>query len=172
MHGHALNALAEEEHVHLWTDIVPSGVYGAIKRLAHEGLIVAERVEKQGNYPARQVYAISDAGRELLDQLRIDGLTEVVLKNDPFDLALARLDPDKLDELRGIIEGRVASLHARYAAKESHLVEIDQYLTLAEKWNHKHRLTRLRAEIAWHEELLTALPDIIADERSRKDNHS
>jgi DNA-binding PadR family transcriptional regulator len=168
MHGHALNALAEEEHVHLWTDIAPSGVYGAIKRLAHEGLIVEERVEKQGNYPARQVYAISDSGRALLGELRIEGLTEVVSKHDPFDLAFARLDPDRLDELQGIIEGRLARLRSDYAEKADHIAEIDQYLTLAEKWNLRHRLVRWQAEIDWHEELLKSLPEIIADEQERQ----
>ena len=38
MHGHGLLLLAEEEHIDLWTDFASSAVYGAIKRLATEGL--------------------------------------------------------------------------------------------------------------------------------------
>ncbi|MDY7557672.1 PadR family transcriptional regulator [Cryobacterium sp. 10C3] len=99
MHGHQLRLLAEEEHVHMWTDISVGAVYGAIKRLATEGLISVARVEREGHYPERQVYEISDAGRRDLAALRLDGLRTIVLKPDPFDLAMTRLDPDRLDEL-------------------------------------------------------------------------
>jgi hypothetical protein len=44
----------------------------------------------------------------------------------------------------------------------------DRYLTVAEKLMVKHRLDRLRAEIAWHQELGDQLPEIIADEQGRK----
>jgi hypothetical protein len=32
----------------------------------------------------------------------------------------------------------------------------------------KHKAARLAAEIAWHEELVQKLPEIISDERSRE----
>ena len=38
MHGHRLRLEAERKHVHLWTDISVGAVYGAMKRLAAEGL--------------------------------------------------------------------------------------------------------------------------------------
>ncbi len=44
-----------------------------------------------------------------------------------------------------------------------------QYLTLAELMVMTHKTDRLAAEIAWHEELLAHLPEILADERARKD---
>ena len=63
MHGHQLRLLAEKEHVHYWTDISVGSLYGVIKRLAAEGLITELRVEREGNYPERQVYDVSPAGR-------------------------------------------------------------------------------------------------------------
>jgi DNA-binding PadR family transcriptional regulator len=169
-HGHGLLQLAEEEHIDLWTDFAASAVYGAIKRLAAEGLISDERVEKHGNYPERQIFRISDAGRKALDELREQALTEIVIKPDPLDLALARLDPDRLDDLPRLIQDRLSRLRATYEADRSHLEEFTQYLTLAERWSMLHGLSRRRGEIGWHEELLAALPDIISDERSRKDH--
>ncbi len=168
MHGHALLLLAEEEHIDEWTDFAPSAVYGAIKRLAGEGLIVEDRVEKLGNYPERQVYRISETGEESLAQLRLKGLTEIAIKPDPFDLALARLDPERLDELPGLIESRLAELETTLAAEEAHLAEISQYLTITEHWSMSHKFSRLRGEIDYHRQLLSALPDIVADERRRQ----
>src|SRR3954466_5367578 len=62
MHGHALRLLAEEEHIDSWTDFGPGSIYGAIKRLTTDGLIEERRTEREGNYPERQVYGITDAG--------------------------------------------------------------------------------------------------------------
>lgn len=170
MHGHGLLLLAEEERIDMWTDFAPSAVYGAIKRLGAEGLIVEERIEKQGNYPERQVYRISETGASALDEHRAEGLAEIVIKPDPFNLALARLDPDRLDELPAVLESRLARLRRTLAESEVHLEEITKHLTVAETWSMRHQLSRWRGEIAWHEELLTALPEIIADEKSRKES--
>ncbi|RYG67720.1 PadR family transcriptional regulator, partial [bacterium] len=51
MHGHRLRLVAERNHVTLWTDITVGAVYGAMKRLAVEGLIRATETEREGNRP-------------------------------------------------------------------------------------------------------------------------
>lgn len=168
MHGHALRLLAEEEHIHVWTDFTVGAVYGVIKRLSGEGLIEEDRVEREGNYPERVVYRITDAGARSLDQLRREGLEAFSLRPDPVDLALAKLDPDRLDELEGVIRGRLATLESELEAGLVHLERIRHYLSVAEYYAMRHRSSRLRGEIEWHTELLAALPEIISDETSRK----
>jgi DNA-binding PadR family transcriptional regulator len=169
MHGHGLLLLAEEEHIDEWTDFAPSAVYAAMKRLAAEELLVKDRVEKQGNYPKRQFYRISESGERALSDLRTQGLTDLAIKPDPLDLALARLDPTALDSLSTIIEERLTRLRGGASQKQVHLEEITQYLTVAETWAMRHQISRWRSEADWHEELLAALPEIIADEKSRKE---
>jgi DNA-binding PadR family transcriptional regulator len=164
MHGHQLRLLAEEEHVGLWTDITVGGLYGAIKRLAAEDLIEEVRVERAGAYPQRQVWAITDAGRETAGALRLRALREIVIRPDPFDLAITRLHPDHLGDLATIVAARTGSLNAMLVEWETHAATIDRYLTAAERLVMKHRADRLRAEIAWHEELSEKLPTIVVDE--------
>ena len=164
MHGHQLRLLAEEEHVGLWTDITVGGLYGAIKRLAAEDLIEEIRVERAGAYPQRQVWAITDAGREAVGALRLRALREIVIKPDPFDLAVTRLHPDHLGDLPTMITARIGSLNAMLTEWETHAATIDRYLTAAERLVMKHRADRLRAEIAWHKELSEALPTIVVNE--------
>jgi DNA-binding PadR family transcriptional regulator len=168
MHGHQLRLLAEEEHVAMWTDITVGSLYGAIKRLAAEELIEEIRVERPGAYPQRQVWAITEAGREAVGGLRLRALREIVIKPDPFDVAMTRLDPEHLDDLPAIISGRIASLSAMLTQWEAHSTAIDRYLTVSERKILTHRADRLRAEIAWHEELSAELPEIISDERARR----
>jgi DNA-binding PadR family transcriptional regulator len=168
MHGHQLRLLAEEEHVDLWTDITVGGLYGAIKRLAAEGLIEELRVERKGAYPQRQVWGITGDGSQALASLRLNGLREIVLRPDPFDLAVTRLDPDHLDNLPTVIAARIASLEAMLTDYEAHMQTVARYLTVVERLAMRHRTARLRAEIAWHQELATALPEVIADEKARE----
>jgi DNA-binding PadR family transcriptional regulator len=169
MHGHALLLLAEEEHTDEWTDFAPSAVYAAMKRLAAEELLVRDRVEKQGNYPKRQLYRISESGQRALSDLRTEGLTVLAIKPDPFDLALARLDPAELGSLEVIIDGRLARLREGAVQKQAHFEEITPLLTVGESWAMRHQISRWRSEADWHEDLLAALPEIIADEKSRKE---
>lgn len=172
MHGHALVALAEQEHVHEWTDISVGGLYGAARRLAAEGLIEAVRTEKQGNYPERQVYGITDAGREALRVLRREMLTELNWRHDPVDLAISSLDPDTLDELEQMIRDRRDRLRALHDHQVEHREAIRRYLTEAEWLATRHGIHRLRAELDWHDELLAAVPDIVRDERTRKNEET
>ena len=168
LHGHALRLVAEEEHIDEWADVTPGAIYGAIKRLALEGLIAPLRLEREGNYPERQVYEITSAGRQALRDIRSAALSDIVYRPDPFDLAMARLGTENLDSLRDTIETRLAELRARVDADEIQLDRIAQYLTLTEQHVVRHDRHRLLGEIAWHEELLAALPAILDDERSRK----
>ena len=167
MHGHALVALAEEEHVNEWTDISVGGLYGAARRLAADGLIAVDRVEKHGNYPERQVFGITETGRETLRVLQREALSELSWRHDPVDLGLSRLDPDALDDLERLVRDRRDRIATILTERTAHMDRIRQYLNVAEWIATKHGVYRLEAELAWHEEFLAAVPDIIRDERNR-----
>jgi DNA-binding PadR family transcriptional regulator len=172
MHGHAIRLLAEEERIDNWTDFGPGAIYGAIKRLAADGLIVERRTEREGNYPARQIYDITESGSAMLAELRREGLDQIVYRHDPVDLAIARYDPDDMDGLHRALSERLAELKDRSDYAEQHLAHIRQHLTLMESHVMRHQHHRLLGEIAWHEELLAAMPAIIDDENSRKSTES
>lgn len=171
MHGHQLRLLAEEERIHLWADVSVGSLYGAIKRLANEGLIHELRVEREGAYPERQVYDITDRGRAALTVLREEGLRRLEMKNDPFDLAVARLDPDRLDRLPAAIQARLDGLAEQLAEQKRRTASALPYLSVVEVWVMEHRADRIRAEIASHERLLAMIPEIVADELTRKVHH-
>jgi DNA-binding PadR family transcriptional regulator len=167
MHGHQLRLLAEQEHVHLWTDITVGALYGALKRLAGEGLLAEVRVEREGSYPERQVYGITDGGRAALAALQRDALAHVVFRPDPFDLALCRSDPQRLDDLPAAVEDRLHTLRALLVETTAANDRARPHLSLAETHALQHREHRLRAEIDWHAALVADLPAVVADERAR-----
>lgn len=167
MHGHQLRLLAEQEHVHNWTDITVGAIYGAIKRLGADGLLEVVRTEREGNFPERHIYAITDSGRHQLEMLHRRALLDVIIKPDPFDLGLARLDPERLDDVSGSVEARLGSLKRLLDETRASNALALPYLTLTETHALGHREHRIRAEVDWLESVLAALPAMIADERSR-----
>ncbi|QAY63029.1 PadR family transcriptional regulator [Xylanimonas allomyrinae] len=171
MHGHQMRALADQEHVDDWTDITVGSLYGALKRLEAEGLLVAVRTEREGNYPPRRVLDITETGRAALAELHAAALAVVGLRPDPVDYALARPQLDQLDDLESVLTDRLAELRAQLTAHTAHLAAVDQYLTVAERLTLTHTTDRLTAEVVFHERMLAAAPAIVADERTRKDPH-
>jgi DNA-binding PadR family transcriptional regulator len=150
MYGHQIRRDARMDRADLWSDVRPGSLYGALHRLAAEGLIEPVRTEQSGHLPARTVYAITAEGRRELLVLRAEALSEVALRPDPVDLALVMsgdLDPG---ELRGYIEDRIRVLTAQ-AARHGHQGERagpDQ--TAADDLVIEHTRLRIEAELAWH----------------------
>ena len=165
MHGHRLRLEAKRKHVPLWTDIPVGAVYGAMKRLAAEALLRETGREQHGNRPTRQVYEITDAGRDVLAELRRMGLEEIWFRYDPFDLALTRCDPDALDVLPEILRTRLEHLEAMLAVFRNTLVTATPHISLAEEWALRHSEHRLKSEVDFLSALVDAAPEIVLDER-------
>lgn len=166
MHGHRVRLEAERKYVHLWTDISVGAVYGAIKRLAAEGLLTEVRSESQGKRPVRQLYAITELGRDALAELRSHGLKDIWFKFDPFDLSLTSTDPGQLDLLPITIANRLAAVRELLERTQVVNENARPHLTLSEEWALSHSDYRLQAEVRWLEDLIDAMPEIIADKRA------
>lgn len=167
MHGHQLRLQAEQERVQLWTDVSVGALYGAIKRLAAEGLLTEVRVEREGNFPERQIYAITDAGRETLRELHQATLSAVSRHPDPFDLAFARLDRERLDDVPRTIQERLDALEHLLVETIDNNNRARPWLSMGEEFVITHGEHRLRSEIDWLHSLQSKLPEILDDERAR-----
>ncbi|MEO7716360.1 MAG: PadR family transcriptional regulator [Capsulimonas sp.] len=165
MHGHRLRLVAEQNHVHLWTDITVGAVYGAMKRLAAEGLLREAGQEREGNRPTRQLYEITEEGGAALAALRREGLSDVWFKYDPFDLALTRLDSDALETLPPILTERLTQVRTLLAETKRVNEGAREYVGLAKQWALRHTEYRLEAEVAYLTDLLEAAGKIVSDER-------
>jgi DNA-binding PadR family transcriptional regulator len=168
LHGHALRALAEEEHIDEWTDISVGALYGALKRMHGDELIAVERTEREGNYPERHVYRITDAGRAAVTEIRNDLFARTDSRNDPFDLAFSRLDPDDVDNLADVLRSRRDAFQRELDDDRVTMERVSPYLWLSERMAWTHKMRRLETEVAYHDDLLRQVPEIIADEHERR----
>ena len=160
MHGHQIRHKAQEDRTQLWSDVAVGALYGALGRLQREGLIEAIRTEREGNYPERVIYAITEEGKRSLRVVIHDTLQTVVHHVDPFDLALAHSGPIEADQLATLLHNRIGELRVRRNTLQHILDFFSQWLNTAESEVIRHVLTRLDADIAWHESVIDRVPDI------------
>ena len=158
MYGHQIRRDARVDRTELWSEVRPGSLYGALHRMAAEGLIEEVRTEQVGKAPARTVYAITSEGRKELRALRAEAFRQVSLRPDPVDLAVAMSSDVPAGELRGLVEDRHRALTTQreFFRHEQDRAWAEQ--TTADSLILRHAIGRLDAEIRWHEELLLAIP--------------
>jgi DNA-binding PadR family transcriptional regulator len=161
MHGHQMRLQTAEDRADQWADIKPGALYGALTRLAREGLVAEVRTEREGNYPERTIYEITPDGRRALATLHDQMLRAVAVAADPFDLALAHSQTVAEQTLREIVTARLLEYRALLTSAESRLAAAQPWLDAAEQAVCEHQIARLRTEVHWHEQLLDTLPKIV-----------
>jgi DNA-binding PadR family transcriptional regulator len=165
VHGHQIRQQAQSDRADQWADVAVGALYGALKRLANEGLVAEVRTERVGNRPERTVYEITPEGRRALAAVRDTALRELAMPNDPFDLALSPSRDLPEEHLTQVVATRLAGLKVAEAAVRLQAETADPYLNEAERMIIRHRIERTAAEVRWHEELLARMPKVAADFR-------
>lgn len=172
MHGHRVRVEAERSHIALSTDITVGAVYGAIKRLALEGLLTEKLQEREGNRPMRQVYEISPSGRTELHRLRLEALKEIDFRKDPFDLALIEAadeaSADSEAHLKELLLQRRNRVRERLTEAMVQHEKVKPEISLAQSWALKHTEYRLEAELAYLTDLIASVNTIFDADRQAK----
>jgi DNA-binding PadR family transcriptional regulator len=165
LHGHQIRQQAQADRTDKYTDIQVGSLYGALKRMAGEGLVREIRTERVGNRPERTVYEITPEGRQALSAIRDGILHQISLPYDPFDLALKLASDMAEEDLAQIVADRLATLRAEELSGRHQAERADPYLNEAERMLSRHLIERVATEVRWHEELLNRIPKIAADFR-------
>jgi DNA-binding PadR family transcriptional regulator len=168
MHGHQIRRAAQLDHLDVWTEVKPGSLYGALQRMAAEGLVRAVRTERHGGRPQRTVYEITTEGRHELEIHRAAALRTARLIPDPIDLALAHVQGMAEESVSAALRDRRDSLAYQHQSMLHLRDEAEPYLSAMERMIFDHSLRRLRLELDWHDELLDQLPKLLAAEPAEK----
>lgn len=165
MHGHQIRRAAQIDRTELWSDVKVGSLYGALNRMAAEGVIERVRTEREGRLPARTVYAITKDGQAELGALVAAALRDTRLRPDPVDLALQYSQHMAEEEVIAAFEERRDALEAELKSWRRLRDSAAPHLRGVEPLGFDHQLLRLEAEIAWHDRVLADLPKLLAGER-------
>ncbi|GAA3588280.1 PadR family transcriptional regulator [Nonomuraea rosea] len=169
MHGHQIRRAAQLDHLDLWTDVKPGSLYGALQRMAAEGLVRPLRTERQGGRPPRTIYEITTEGRHELEIHRSTALRDTRMLPNPIDLALLHVQDMPEESVGAALRDRRASLSHQHQSMLHLRDEADPYLTAMERVIFDHTLRRLQLELDWHDELLGQLPKLLAADTTERE---
>lgn len=161
MHGHQIRRTAQIDRTELWTDVKVGSLYGALNRMAAEGVIEAVRTEREGNLPSRTVYAITSEGQNELRALVAAALRDTRLRPDPVDLALQYSQDMAAEDVIATFEERRTALEAELKSWRRLRDVAAPHLDGVEPLGFEHQLLRLEAELAWHDRVLADLPKLL-----------
>ena len=154
MHGYQVRSLAEKEHAGLWIDLSGGSFYQLLKRLAADKFLSMIRTEKDVGFPERQIYEITDRGRQLLYAIVYDSLNKIDIKHDAFDFAMSMSHQKTTHELEEIISIRLKELNKALVDRNIKLNNAKIHLTDIERYILNHRGHVIKSEIEWHENFL------------------
>lgn len=169
MYGHQLRRDARLDRTEMWSEVRPGSLYGALHRLAGEGLIEPLRTEQDGQLPARTVYGITAEGLRELRVLRAEALQTVRVQPDPVDLALAMSADLGEDTLRGYFDDRLRVLSAQGAQFDHQRERAWPDQTVADDLVIEHARLRIEAELDWHRQVLDRIGKLTADSEQQRD---
>lgn len=109
-HAYALDAFIRAVKVDQWDNISRASIYNALKRLESEGCVTV-KAEKVGNMPERNVYTITEKGKQrLLEELR-ENMLEPQINGNTFVLAMLFCFGMPADEVIEILKKRIEKLN-------------------------------------------------------------
>lgn len=164
-HGYEIRRQAQVMNIEEWADVSIGSLYHALRTMTGAGLLKLVRVERNGNYPSRRVYAMTPAGEREFDALLDRTLADASLPPDPFDVALTAGLGRDLERLPAAITSRRERLEtvlAELRSRRERLLAQQQIGTRAQAV-FVHQELRLEAEIRFHDHLEQLLPQLVRE---------
>lgn len=186
-YGYDLKQTIEQQHYAEYIRLSGGGLYYHLRRLQEEGYIEEQMVEREGKYPDRHIYRITDQGRAYLIELLRTTLDDTAGRRiyDPLDsaLAFAFLLPDaeimaRLQHQLDMIQGQLLALEVlrqkhqqaieQATGKVNSLVERESFYT---QLIMSHKIALWQQETRWLQESIRNIEEQRScklDEEQRK----
>jgi len=138
-------------------DLRPGSLYRTIERLERAGLVEPVETTREGRFPERTVYRITEHGREeLLDWMR--ELLATPVNDFPQVLqALSVLPILEADDARLQLEGRLLRLESEVAAMRTAMRRLEGVLPRLFNVENEYALALREAELVWMRALVEDL---------------
>jgi DNA-binding PadR family transcriptional regulator len=149
MHPYQIRRLARERGKGILVDLRPGSLYRTIERLEREGLVEAVETTREGRFPERTVYRLTEQGQaELEEWLR--ELLSTPMKDFPRLLeALSVVPVLEPDDVRVQLEARLLDLEAHVAGMETTMRRLEGVLPRLFNLEAEYALALRRAEADW-----------------------
>jgi len=157
MHPYEIRRKVRHRGKDEFVDLRPGSLYRTIERLERAGLVEPVETSREGRFPERTVYHLTERGRdELLDWMR-ELLSKPINEYPPVLQALSVLPLLEVDDVRMQLEIRILRLEGEVAALEATMRRLADVLPRIFQVESEYALALRRAELAWMSALVDDL---------------
>ena len=157
MHPYEIRRLARHRGKGDLVDLRPGSLYRTIERLERAGLVEPVETTREGRFPERTVYRLTEHGREELE----DWMRELIstpMRDFPQLLqAMATLPVLEADDARVQLEARVVHLEGELVAMQTMMRRLDGVLPRLFQLESEYAVVLWRAELEWVKALVEDL---------------
>jgi len=154
MHPYEIRRLVRERGKGDFVDLRPGSLYRTIERLERAGLVEPVETTREGRFPERTVYRITDIGREELQDWMREMLATPANDFPPVVQALSVLPILEADDARLQLEGRLLKLESEIAAQQTAMRRLEGVLPRLFSIELELVLALRHAELAYLRELV------------------
>jgi DNA-binding PadR family transcriptional regulator len=156
MYGYEIKRRIEHEAMAEWAGFSYGAIYSALNKLARDGFVEKISTEQVGKRPSRDVYQITESGREEFLRLLRQVWREMERHYYTLDIGLAFMEALPVEEVEGYLRDRVSQLEGIIQHVTAHRAEVlaDAYVTRVVSAVFDHSLAHFEAELAWTRDVL------------------
>jgi DNA-binding PadR family transcriptional regulator len=149
MHPYEIRRLVRQRGKGDLVDLRPGSLYRTIERLERARLVEPIETTREGRFPERTVYRITETGREELQDWLREQLATPVNDYPQVVQALSVLPILEADDARLQLEGRILRLESEIAAMETANRRLEGVLPRLFNVENELALALRRAELDW-----------------------
>jgi DNA-binding PadR family transcriptional regulator len=149
MHPYEMRRLIRERGKEEGADLRPGSLYRTIEALARAALVEPVETSRQGRFPERTVYRLTDRGRDELEEWLRELLSTPGRDLPRFFVALSVAGQLEPDDVRGALEARIIRLEGEIGAVDAMARELSGQLPRLFLIENEYARALRQAELDW-----------------------
>jgi DNA-binding PadR family transcriptional regulator len=148
-HGYQIEQIIEERGMRDWTNIGFSSIYYILEKLRKIGWLDSVLKYGEGKGPARQIYSLTNTGRDIWKKAVISALSHPHRSGSNFQLGLSNLLHLEKKQIISALEKYVNELEQKYQQVMEKLTNYGDNLTWNASAMFDLSLTQIKTELDW-----------------------
>ena len=149
MHPYEIRRLTRHRGKGELVDLRPGSLYRTIERLERAGLVEPVETTREGRFPERTVYQLTEHGREELEDWMRELISRPMRDFPQFLQAMATLPVLESSDARVQLEARIVHLESEIVGMETAMRRLQHALPRLFQLETEYAVAMRRAELEW-----------------------
>ena len=161
MHGYQIEQIIEERGMRDWTNIGFSSIYYILEKLRKIGWLKSVLESGEGKGPTRQIFSLTDAGRDVWKKAVISALSHPDRSSSNFQLGLSNLLLLEKEQIISALGEYVNELEQKYQQVMEKSSNNGENLPWNASAMFDLSLTQIKTELDWVKSFIKKINNLI-----------